>query len=204
MLLIYLLYSLFCTVVPCIIFRIIVIHTKKIYANFNIIEKNVYVYLFLLYITLVYMVTGIGTIYDIGRYETIIRLNEINIIPFANGSIFSYILNIIMFIPFGFLVSLIWPYYNSLKKILITSFTFSVMIEVSQLFNRRYTDINDLFMNVIGAIIGWLLYYIINKYIIKNKNDIAKKNNFVINHELIFYLICSFLGYFFFFNSYIF
>ena len=39
-------------------------------------------------------------------YDTIIRLEEINLLPFQSEGIMTYVLNIIMFLPLGFLIPL--------------------------------------------------------------------------------------------------
>ena len=36
--------------------------------------------------------------------------------------------------------------------------SFSLAIELSQLLNNRITDIDDLFTNTLGAMVGYLLY----------------------------------------------
>ena len=70
--------------------------------------------------------------------------------------------NMLMFIPFGFLIS----YFLKLEKpysIIILSFITSVTIEVTQLLIGRVFDIDDLILNVIGGFIGFLLFYILGK-----------------------------------------
>lgn len=70
--------------------------------------------------------------------------------------------NMLMFIPFGFLIS----YFLKLEKpysIIILSFITSVTIEVTQLLIGRVFDIDDIILNVIGGFIGFLLFYILGK-----------------------------------------
>ena len=70
--------------------------------------------------------------------------------------------NMLMFIPFGFLIS----YFLKLEKpysIIILSFITSVTIEVTQLLIGRVFDIDDIILNVIGGLIGFLLFYILGK-----------------------------------------
>lgn len=70
--------------------------------------------------------------------------------------------NMLMFIPFGFLIS----YFLKLEKpysIIILSFITSVTIEVTQLLIGRVFDIDDIISNVIGGFIGFLLFYILGK-----------------------------------------
>ena len=70
--------------------------------------------------------------------------------------------NMLMFIPFGFLIS----YFLKLEKpysIIILSLITSVTIEVTQLLIGRVFDIDDIILNVIGGFIGFLLFYILGK-----------------------------------------
>ena len=70
--------------------------------------------------------------------------------------------NMLMFIPFGFLIS----YFLKLEKpysIIILSFITSVTIEVTQLLIGRVFDVDDIILNVIGGLIGFLLFYILGK-----------------------------------------
>ena len=46
---------------------------------------------------------------------------------------------------------------------------FSLAIELNQLLNNRITDIDDLFTNTLGAIIGYLLYKALFKMIYKRE-----------------------------------
>ncbi len=70
--------------------------------------------------------------------------------------------NMIMFMPYGFFVS----YFLKLKKpisifllAILTSFT----IEFTQLQIGRVFDVDDILLNIIGALLGFLVYYCINK-----------------------------------------
>nr|WP_252968760.1 VanZ family protein [Erysipelothrix rhusiopathiae] len=71
--------------------------------------------------------------------------------------------NIVMLVPFGFLMNykLKKP---SFLKIVLLSMTFSLCIEMTQLmmqltlYTRRVADINDLLSNTFGGMLGWSLY----------------------------------------------
>ena len=67
-----------------------------------------------------------------------------------------------MFIPYGFFVS----YYLKNRKvstIFILSLIVSATIEFVQLYIGRVFDIDDIILNIIGAITGYLIYIIIDK-----------------------------------------
>lgn len=65
--------------------------------------------------------------------------------------------NIILFIPFGYFVSSIVNF-KKVGGIFITTLLTSATIECVQYFIGRSFDIDDILLNVIGGIIGFLLY----------------------------------------------
>lgn len=73
------------------------------------------------------------------------------------------VLNIILFIPFGFTLS---TYLNCRKRspylflsVLLTSFFLSTSVELLQyLTSRGYTEVDDVINNTVGAVIGWWGY----------------------------------------------
>lgn len=90
----------------------------------------------------------------------------INLVPFKeilrydfHSELFYYnvIGNIVLFIPFGFFVS---RYVNAKKAshILIASAIISFTIEVVQYKIGRAFDIDDVLLNVVGSIIGFLFF----------------------------------------------
>lgn len=66
--------------------------------------------------------------------------------------------NILIFIPYGILVAEIFPKYRKLSKIFLLSFTTSFFVEFIQFFIGRSVDIDDLILNVIGSIIGYIIW----------------------------------------------
>ena len=96
---------------------------------------------------------GIGSIWDLITYGKLD--NSINLIPFSSEGAMTYILNIIMFMPLGFLLPLIWENFRNAKKVVLMGFLMSLTIEICQLFNIRTTDIDDLMMNTLGALVGY-------------------------------------------------
>lgn len=187
-------YPILCIFIPSIIYQVIVMKSKNNAEKIN--KKHfVWVYIFLIYLFLCLTTAGIGNVWDIGRYESIIRMEEINFIPFSSEGMMTYILNIIMFMPLGFLLPLIWKNMRKLKPVVVTSLVYSFSIEICQLFNRRNTDVDDLLMNVIGAIIGFYIYKFFVK-LIKRKNK-EEKDFSLSKNEPIMYLTLSILGTFF-------
>lgn len=94
--------------------------------------------------------------------EVFINLN-------INYFIINFLGNIIMFMPIGFFIPLLWEIPD--KKIIIVGFLFSLFIEVCQLFLNRGTDVDDLILNTLGTILGLLVYKFLYK---KFKNLIIR------------------------------
>lgn len=103
-----------------------------------------------------YKVTQIATVWDISRYETWIRVSQINLTLFDTAGSTTYLLNIVLFMPFGFITDDL-AYFRKIKTRYVQD-SFSLAIELNQLLNNRITDIDDLFTNTLRAIIGYLLY----------------------------------------------
>lgn len=147
-----------CTIILCIIWQLMVFakgrkagEKRKSARHFTAIA------VFLLYLMLVYRQTGMSGLAWWVR-SPLIALNRIALVPFSTSNdLVPYLYNILMFIPFGFLLPAIWPTFRSLKKVTIVAFLFSLTIETMQLFTNRLSATDDLIMNTLGAIIGYLI-----------------------------------------------
>ena len=90
------------------------------------------------------------------------RLN-INLIPFwdITSGVKAYLinsgLNILLFIPLGFILPLLWKEFRSRRAMCLTGFLLSLGIELAQLLNYRISDVDDLIMNTLGAFLGYEL-----------------------------------------------
>jgi glycopeptide antibiotics resistance protein len=88
---------------------------------------------------------------ELTRYQVGSRLFYRNIIG-----------NILMFIPFGFFTS----YYLKLEKkrtIFCLTLIVSIVIELIQLNIGRAFDIDDILLNIVGSMLGYFLYRIIDR-----------------------------------------
>lgn len=82
-----------------------------------------------------------------------------------NG-ICNIILNIFLFIPGSYLHSFIIDKEDEWSTVLFIGFMLSLVIETLQLiFHRGWFDIDDLFHNTLGAVLGWLW----NKKLLRQK-----------------------------------
>ena len=191
---IFVLYPLFCILLPCMLY--VLIQTKGFHRRTNFIHM-IWVFIFLYYVYLVLETTGIGTIWEIGLYPGMKLQEEINLIPFRDGISLSMILNVVMFMPLGFLLPLLWKEYQSLARTAIIGFCFSCGIEFCQLFNRRVSDVDDLLMNTLGAILGWLIWIVFSRI---THLKYGRRNQGFGGKEGAVYLALSLVGQFFLYN----
>lgn len=76
--------------------------------------------------------------------------------------ILMYILNVLMFVPFGFALPFIWKRAN-LGKVVLVGFLSTLFIEFVQGFMYRDSTIDDIICNTFGALLGYLLYLMIKR-----------------------------------------
>ncbi len=96
--------------------------------------------------------------------------------------------NMIMFIPFGFFTS----YFLKLKKfysVFILTLLTSITIETTQLLIGRVFDIDDIFLNIIGGLIGYFIFKIIYKIKFLKKESIYNIIISVILILIVLYLL---------------
>lgn len=150
----------------------------------------------LLFVVLLAYITGMATLLffhtsagmtlftDKGFLNPLERLQNsigINFIPFKSiYEIFVYSVspivvirnilgNIFIFIPIGFLMSMLWEKWHRTKNIILFSIFVPAGIEFIQLFIGRAVDIDDVILNFIGLMIGFLLGKHLNKFVGKNQ-----------------------------------
>lgn len=169
--------------------------------NKNIENKNHFlkVLLFSFYVFTLLSLTEIGTIYNlIGGVQ--IEQDFINLIPFRDMrmriTMILSLLNILVFVPLGFLLPIVWPKSDNFKSAFLIGFSLSFLIETAQMLNFRRTDIDDLIFNTLGAILGYLIFRLINKTINLKSN---RMNYF--KYEPYLYIISIYLGMFLFYNE---
>lgn len=172
--LIFLSYEAICSLIGCLIY--FVIHRKLILGGNSSGTFTLYFSIFVGYIVLVLHTTGAGTIWDSLTYPFTLSNHQINVIPFVSDLIHPLVapktvldlilllvnaaieslLNLVLFIPYGVLLYVLWGVHNE-KAVAWNGFSFSVLIELSQLFNIRVTDIDDLILNTLGTVLGVVL-----------------------------------------------
>ena len=86
-------------------------------------------------------------------------------------------------VPLGFIIPLIQKKFNNIKSIFISSLIFSLIIESMQFiisiilgYNYKVVDIDDIILNTIGGIIGYILYKLVCIIFELNDKKIRQKN----------------------------
>ena len=134
----------------------------------------------LVFIVYVIMLFSLVTATDFSSYSN-------NFIPFKE--IFRYSVtsklfyrnvvgNVVLFIPFGYYTS----YYCKTKNIsysFLISLIVSTTIETIQLTLGRSFDVDDIILNVVGGIVGYL-FYIFSEFLFKKTSE-RVKNSFLLN-----------------------
>jgi glycopeptide antibiotics resistance protein len=94
----------------------------------------------------------------------LMRLQPINIV------IKNVVGNIILFIPFGFFVPIIYRNMNKFNYTLLLGLCVSVFIEIAQFtidyltkYPNHTSDVNDIILNIIGLILGFMIQREIRK-----------------------------------------
>ena len=155
---------------------------------------------FSMYLIAVLHFTGSGTLYDALAYRLSFRGDHLNLIPFSEEiAIIPYLLNILLFVPLGFLAPLIWKKMNRAVSVAVLSFSFSLLIELSQLLNNRRPDIDDLILNTLGGILGFLLFQSLP--LSRPKNVPGKLPSAFSGVTVYAYILVVFLGRFFLYNE---
>ena len=83
-----------------------------------------------------------------------------------------FIENIIMFIPFGVLMPMVFKRRKKLRYCVFAGFLFSCIIEISQLITQRgFCQLDDVVTNTVGTLVGWGIWYCGNYFIESRRNN---------------------------------
>lgn len=162
-----------------------------IFDRKRLVEKWIWVVLFVVYMNAMLVMIGAP------NYAYFVYKPTVNLIPFRDFSldnIKGMILNIIMFVPFGFFLPVYFKQFRSLASTVLAGAVMSVLIEILQLFTFRVTDVDDLLMNTIGAFLG----YVIAAFLIQKTGKKTEKDRDIIKLTVIVVvhiLVCVFVNY---------
>lgn len=78
----------------------------------------------------------------------------------------NVIRNIILFVPLGFFLPILYTKCRKFWRLFVTSLFFIISIEVFQLITMLGScDIDDIILNMLGCILGYILFLLVNQYI---------------------------------------
>lgn len=197
------LYLFLCTIILCELAWLFFFSKRsKPKKKHETLKHMFWLHIFLFYLMLVYLQTGIVSAFW-WLNTPLINFNRIYLIPFTTSpDLMPYLFNVLMTVPLGFLLPIIWPKSRSLKKTALAGFILSFSIETIQLFSNRVTSTSDLIMNTLGAVIGYFLFVIFLSGLYRNVS-VAKKekkvpnggfSSWLINQEAFVYLFLSLIG----------
>jgi len=147
------------------IFLVVIITIRITYLRINrerfVFYKEFGNLFFVIYILLLFQLLTNAELNNIGG---------LNLVPFTEilryeiGSMLFYynvIGNILIFVPFGYFVS-VYIKAKKISHIFFISIISSLTVEFVQLQIGRSFDIDDILLNVVGSIIGFLIYVSLN------------------------------------------
>lgn len=121
------------------------------FAYFRKWKRTACALLLALYFAGLYYVTGLPTV------QFTVFEPKFYLLPFI-GILFDLrnsFLNILAFLPLGFLISVFCDKFRSFRAALMLGLVCSLFLELAQMFTYRLSDINDLITNILGAVMGY-------------------------------------------------
>lgn len=182
--------EIFSSVWPLLILVSVIVISLRItyiikYKPKVIFYKEMIYFGFILYVLcLFYVVTFQDVSWSTSNY---VPFKEMFRYSFGSRLFFKNVVgNMLMFMPFGFFVA----YILKLKKVwimLLLSLIVSLTIETIQSIIGRVFDVDDIILNVIGAILGFLVFKIV--YFFKLKSPSFLKKDIIYNILMVIIII---------------
>lgn len=136
-----------------------VIYLKKSHIRINFLDELTKLFFVIYLIILYYLVTRKEFSYQIINLKL---FKEIFRYPIFSKLFFKNVLgNIFLFIPYGLFLTYSFKIHKCFQIILLT-FLLSITIEIMQIFIGRVFDIDDLLLNLVGGIVGYLVVYMMD------------------------------------------
>jgi len=145
-----------------ILFAILtLIRKKNIYdgSKTRIVDKTVAFFFGIVY---GYMVIGITFLCREPVFEKVVTLKPFSS-PLGNARLVAYFWeNILMFIPYGFLVPILNGYFEKWYRSIALGLISSIAIEALQFITSRgQAQIDDVLLNTAGMMVGWEIFTLI-------------------------------------------
>jgi glycopeptide antibiotics resistance protein len=127
-----------------------------------VLYKEIFNLLFILYILCLFHAV---TYQDVSwSSANVIPFKEILRYDFGSGLFYKNIFgNLLLFLPYGLYVT----YYLNLKKsisVVMYAFVVSLSIELIQSIIGRVFDVDDILLNIFGALLGYFIYKVFDKF----------------------------------------
>lgn len=159
-------------------------------VHFRSARKSILCFLFSCYLAAVYVLVGLPNVTYI-RPEV-----NLNLIPIA-GMIDDWknsILNILLFVPLGLALPILWCRFKNAGRTVCFGFAMSLSIELLQVLTYRATDVNDLITNTCGTYLGFLCANVLQKRF-SDLSKIAQEKNSELGIVLVIVLLVMFFVY---------
>lgn len=155
-------YELVCTAIPAFLVYLALVRFKLHRRSDD--TSLLLAAAFAAYVFALLHFTGAGTLYDALRFGFDLNSHQLNLVSFANFSedVEGHLLNVLLFAPIGLLVPILFDERLGALPVVTMAAATSLIVEVSQLLNSRVTDIDDLLMNIVGALIGYGVFRLKN------------------------------------------
>lgn len=102
--------------------------------------------------------------YNLVPFKEIRRFYVYRDVVGAGAFITNLFGNVLAFMPFGFFVPVLRAKDRRLIRMAVNTFFLSLFIETVQLVTRVGSfDVDDLILNTLGGILGYVLFYILNR-----------------------------------------
>lgn len=125
-----------------------------------LINTLMYVYLsFVLYFTLMPVITSLPFILN-HPYKHINMVPFVDVLTGRGDFMRQILLNVIMMVPFGFLFPMTQNPAVGFRRTVFFCFLICLGIELLQPLFTRSADITDLITNIIGGMVGYVLYIV--------------------------------------------
>lgn len=154
-------------------------------------QKSICYFMFSCYLSVVYVLVGMP---NVTYMRPELNLNLIPIIGMIEDFKNS-ILNILLFIPLGTMMPILWNKFRSQRNTLLFGLGVSLAIELLQMLTFRATDVNDLITNTLGTYLGFLCAQILLNSSVKLRQMVNEKNTRELGFLLAIVFMVMFLVY---------
>lgn len=136
------------------------------------IRKTVRLYIFAVYLSGIYAVTGLPSVTEL-CFDP-----NFNFLPFVDMfyDLTGWFLNILLFVPLGFLLPFLWKDYQKAGKVILFGLCLSLGVELLQIFViMRATDVDDLLLNTLGTALGCFAFKLFRRKLPDCASDSTKE-----------------------------